>query len=209
MQATDTERALAFAGILQALKLVQHTAYGKAVDQHALQTSINSIFKLDAESVIDVYTDVTGLYPGLSLVVSELGGKHKKPDIELSRYLLTLLHLERKLGKRADLLDTLQQDIRRAGSRAEIFTTTHENVIASLADCYSATISTLHPRIMVNGDARYLNDPLAANLIRALLLAAMRSAVLWRQTGGTRLGLLFSKRKLAEQAGLWLEKLRH
>ena len=63
-----------------------------------------------------------------------------------------------------------------------------------------STVSTLQPRVMVNGDPARLADGAIANQIRALLLAGMRSAVLWRQCGGTRLGLLFGRRKLATLA---------
>ena len=207
MNKTNSERALAFAGILQALQLVQQTAYGKSVDQFALQTSIHSIFILDADSVQDVYGNIQGLQQGLELIKSQLHDKNKKPDLELSRYLITLLHLERKLSKRNDVLETLQQGIKRAQAQSEQFSETHTNVIANLADCYSSTISTLQPRIMVNGDSHRLSDSNTANLARSLLLSAMRSAVLWRQAGGSRIGLLLSRQKLVIEAENWLKKL--
>jgi len=34
----------------------------------------------------------------------------------------------------------------------------------------------------------------------------MRSAVLWRQCGGTRLGLIFGRRKMVETAGALLAR---
>lgn len=209
MHKTDSERALAFAGILQALQLVQQTAHGKPVDPLGLQTSIHSIFKLEADDVAEVYGDVQGLRQGLELVKVQLNPKNKKPDLELSRYLVTLLHLERKLGKRADLLDQLQNRIRRAQQQSEHFSETHSNVIANLADCYSSTISTLQPRIMVQGDAHRLSAPDTASMVRSLLLAAMRSAVLWRQAGGSRTGLLFARSKLVDSAENWLLQMPH
>lgn len=203
MNKTVSERALAFAGILQALKLVQQTAYGKMLDPLSLQTSIQSIFKLEAGSVAEVYGDVEGLRQGLELVKVQLNSKNKQPDLELSRYLVTLLHLERKLSKRTDLLEQLQTGIERAQQQTEHFSETHINVIANLADCYSSTISTLQPRIMVQGDTHRLSAPDTANRVRSLLLAAMRSAVLWRQAGGNRTGLLFSRSKLVDSAENW------
>jgi high frequency lysogenization protein len=207
MNKSNAERTLAFAGILQALQLVQQTAYGKPVDQNALQTSIHSIFSLDANSALDVYGNLQGLQQGLELVKSQLHAKNKKPDMELSRYLITILHLEHKLGKRADLLEKLQQGIKQAQVQSEHFSETHTNVIANLADCYSSTISTLQPRIMVNGDSHRLSDSNTANMARSLLLSAMRSAVLWRQAGGSRIGLLFSRQKLVIEAENWLKTM--
>jgi len=197
---TDRDRALALAGILQALQLVQSTAYGRPYDADAFRASLQSILAVDAGSVPEVYGGVRGVKRGLRLVQSQLMNGRRKPDVELTRYAITLLHLERKLSKRSDLLDRLRTGIEQAQHQVEHFGIGHANVLASLAETYTRTLSTLQPRIMVNGDPARLADASIANQIRALLLAAMRSAVLWRQCGGTRLGLLFGRRKLANLA---------
>ena len=69
-------------------------------------------------------------------------------------------------------------------------------MLARLADTYASTVSQLQPRIMVQGEPDYLNTPANANRIRALLLAGMRSAVLWRQLGGHRLKLLWTRKRI-------------
>ena len=51
----------------------------------------------------------------------------------------------------------------------------------------------LRPRVIVSGAADHLNRPEVAATVRALLLAGLRSAVLWRQLGGSRLALLLSR----------------
>jgi len=197
----DKDRALAFAGILQALQLVQSTAYGKPYDLESFQATLSSILLIDATTVEDVYGGVVGAKSGLRLLKTQLMSDKQRPDAELSRYLVVLLHLERKLSKRADLLNKLTEGIERAQKQIEHFDISHANVLASLADTYAQTISTLQPRIMVKGEPTRLTETGVANQIRALLLAAMRSAVLWRQCGGTRLGLLLGgRRKLADTA---------
>lgn len=205
MNTTDNDRTLAFAGILQALLLVQNSAHGKPCDVDALQATLNSILLIDADSVEAVYGGISGVATGLRLIKTQLVGSGHKPDTELSRYLVTLLHLERKLSKRSGLMDALGEGIRRAQSQSEHFAVSHPNLLANLADTYSTTISTLKPRIMVNGDSARLTDTAVANQVRALLLAAMRSAVLWRQCGGTRPGLLLGRRKLVDSAGQLLK----
>jgi len=201
----DKDRALAFAGILQALQLVQSTAYGKPYDLQAFQTTLTSILLIDAATVEEVYGGAAGVKSGLRLLKTQLMSDKQKPDSELSRYLIVLLHLERKLSKRADLLDKLTEGIERTQKQLEHFDISHTNVLASLADTYAQTISTLQPRIMVKGEPTRLTETSVANPIRALLLAAMRSAVLWRQCGGTRLGLLLGRRKLADTAASLLQ----
>lgn len=194
---TDTDRTLAFAGILQALQLVQSSAYGRPYDADAFQASLKSVLALDAGGVPEVYGGIRGVQKGLRLVQAQLMNHKHKPDVELTRYAITLLHLERKLSKRSDLLDRLRAGIEQAQHQVEHLGISHPNVLASFAETYRQTVSTLQPRIMVNGDPARLADTAIANQIRALLLAAMRSAVLWRQCRGTRLGLLFGRKKLA------------
>ena len=80
--------------------------------------------------------------------------------------------------------------------------------MAGLADCYRQTVSTLQPRVIVNGDPAILENPDNQNLIRALLLAAIRAAVLWRQCGGGRLTLVLRRRALVEAAAGLLEAAR-
>lgn len=207
MNPTNSDRTLAFAGILQALRLVQNSAHGKPCDVDALQATLNSILLIDAENVETVYGGISGVTAGLRLVQTQLVGGTNKPDTELNRYLVTLLHLERKLSKRSDLMDALGDGIRRAQAQSEHYAVSHPNLLANLADTYTTTISTLKPRIMINGDPIRLTDSAVANQVRALLLAAMRSAVLWRQCGGTRLGLLLGRRKLVESASRLLANL--
>lgn len=198
---TERNRTLAFAGMLQALALVKQTAYGKPCDVDSLQATLSSVLALDADSVEEIYGGVDGVRSGLRLIQAQLlGDGQKKPDTELSRYLVVLLHLERKLSKRADLLERLRTGVEHAQRQLDHFELQHPNVLAGLADTYADTVSSLNPRIMVNGEATRLQDTAVANRIRALLLAAMRSAVLWRQCGGSRLGLLLGRRKLTEYA---------
>ena len=62
------------------------------------------------------------------------------------------------------------------------------------------TISTLTPRIIIKGEHGYLSDPHNANKVRTILLAGIRAAVLWRQSGGTRPKLILQRKKIHEAA---------
>ena len=119
---------------------------------------------------------------------------------DMVRYVFSLLHLERKLIRQPEMLQDLRRGIETAAAQAEHFSSTHPNVISSLADLYSRTISTLSPRIMVKGEPTVLSNPENAARIRTLLLAGVRSTVLWRQCGGTRLNLLIQRRRLLQTA---------
>jgi high frequency lysogenization protein len=60
---------------------------------------------------------------------------------------------------------------------------------------------------MVAGEQRHLSDPENADRIRAVLLAGIRSAVLWRQCGGVRWKLLFHRGRLQQEARRLLKSL--
>ena len=53
---------------------------------------------------------------------------------------------------------------------------------------------------MVQGNPVYLGQPVVVGEVRATLLAALRSAVLWRQLGGSWWDLLLQRRHLVETA---------
>ena len=105
------------------------------------------------------------------------------------------------------MLEQIRVGIERARLQSEHFSITHTNVLANLAACYSETISTLTPRIIVSGEQGHLSNPDVANAVRALLLSAIRSAVLWRQCGGNRFQLLFGRSKLLAEARRLLERI--
>lgn len=198
---------LALAGIFQTASLVRDLSQKGSTDEHALQTSINSIYKIDAANVTEVYGDLSGLRLGLKELLSLLGNEKSTTDPQLSRYVISILHLERRLMKNQSMRDTLVRRINYAASQAKYFSATHSTVMASLADAYLGTLGTLSFRIQILGHAKYLQQQDVINKIRALLLAGVRSAVLWRQLGGSRWQLFLWRTKLANTAKQILRRL--
>jgi high frequency lysogenization protein len=200
MKSNARDLAIALAGIFQAVRLVQQTANGEHLDSPALNASLAGIFNTNPESVDTVYGNLAGIRQGLEIARDQVAGPNNLRDTELTRYAITVMHLERKLNRNRTLLDSISAGIEKANEQARFFDITHSSVIASLADCYKQTISTLQPRIVVNGDQAILGNPENQNQIRALLLAAIRAAVLWRQCGGGRLTLILQRKALVNAA---------
>lgn len=194
------DRTLALAGLFQAAVLVQQVARRNQAEEESLATCVESLFATDPDSVEAVYGGAGNLEVGLRTLRTQLGGGNAERDLDLTRYVVALLHLERKLAKRRDLLDGIAEGLDGARRQLQQFGPTHVNLIAVLADIYLNTISTLTPRIIVSGEQGYLSNPENANRVRALLLAGIRSAVLWRQCGGSRWQLLFKRGALLEEA---------
>jgi high frequency lysogenization protein len=200
MSKNITDQTLALAGITQAAAQVDGIARRGQYDRDALETSLQSLFITDPDQSAEVYGGVHGVRAGLQGLCAQLGNDPKQRNIEQTRYVIALLHLERKLSRQGEMLERISQGLEQTRRQVEHFELTHPSVIASLADIYTESISNLAPRIMVRGEQGHLNVPDNANRIRALLLAGIRSAVLWRQCGGSRLRLLFGRKAYLEQA---------
>jgi high frequency lysogenization protein len=192
MKYSDEDRAIALAGLFQACHLVQQVAHRGLADADALNANINSLFRIDSETVTEVFGGFPQLAPGLRLAYKQLSGAEPR-DNELTRYLLSLIHLERKLSRHQEHLRRISQGIEANAKRLADFPLTHSNILGALADIYAENLSTLQPRIMVSGEPVYLQNPDNANRVRALLLSGIRAAMLWRQVGGRRRQLLFSR----------------
>lgn len=195
------DATLALAGVFQSTYLVREIAHRGVAEPALFEICMRSIFELDPPDTESVYGGRAGLRTGLQLVAAQLGGPSDKRDFEITKYVVAVLHLERKLVSNASMMQRLRDGIGRIRTQVEYFSShTHENVIAGVADLYVNTVSTLTPRIIVSGNHGHLNNPGNANKVRALLLAAIRSAVLWRQNGGSRIQLLFRRRQVAQVA---------
>jgi len=201
-------QTIALAGVFQAAALVQQISWHGICDLNSSTASINSIFKIDSQSVIDVFGAVNNVNLGLNsliqlfdrnTIVRNQPSKNQEYQ-EIARYTLSLIHLERKLIKEKKLLEIISKGIKRAKAQAEHFTSMHDNVMANLAGIYTDTLSTFNFRIHVTGNPIYLNNPVHTNKVRALLLAGIRSAVLWRQMGGNRWQLIFGRQRYSDVA---------
>ena len=199
MSKSITDRTLALAGLFQAVMLVTHVARKGVADSELFENTLESLFVVNPQTTLEVYGCVANVRDGLMLLRNQFGDVPEARDVEQARYAMSLINLERKLAKRPDLLQLISQGLKEADKQAEMWHVTHENVVAKLADIYLNTVSTLSPRIIVSGEHGHLQNTNNANKVRALLLAGMRSAVLWRQCGGSRLQLLFGRGSLMRE----------
>ena len=203
---TFTNQTIALAGIAQATFLVQEIATKGTADQKTMEASIGSLIAIDSDSVANVFGGLEGLKIGLEQLQLQLSStKIHNPD--QARYAASLVFLENQLSQDKQMLKIVRNGVERAKTQVEHFDLLHENVLANLGDIYHKTISTFQPRVMVQGEQKYISDTTNINKIRALLLAGIRSAILWRQCGGKRWKFLFYRRKLREECQYLLSKI--
>jgi high frequency lysogenization protein len=206
MKYTLRDQVIALAGVFQSCHMVQRIARSGMADTAAMEACLYSIFMIDADSTAGVYGGLGQLKDGLRLMVRLFDGNSPNQDMEITRYSIGAIQLERRLIRDSQRLQRLQQAIAQAEILRETTGLMEMTLIHRLAGIYEDFISPLTPRIIVHGEPAQLANPDNAARIRALLLAAVRSAVLWRQTGGHRLQLIFSRRKYLRLADAILKE---
>lgn len=191
-----SNRVLALAGLAQALAQVRRIADTGQADHAVLSTAMDSVFRLDADSPAAVYGDAAALRPGMHLLRDYFANQGQDPL--LPRLALAVLQLERRFVRDGDMTDQVFQGITVLSPQAHNQGSTHPEILGALGRLYSDTVSHLRPRVMVQGNPHYLGQADVVAEIRAVLLAALRSAVLWRQMGGNLWDFLLRRREMVE-----------
>ncbi|MFF7710084.1 high frequency lysogenization protein HflD [Pseudomonas sp. NPDC007930] len=207
MSGTVHEQLIALGGVFQAAVLVDKVAKTGQISEAELGCLLGSLLVRDPGNTLEVFGGSDQyLREGYGAMAGALERDPKALQREPLRYALSMLGLERQLEKRGEMLELIGRRLPQIQSQVEHFGLVHENVIAASGALYQDTLSTLRQRIQVNGDMRHLQQPSNASKIRALLLAGIRCARLWRQLGGNRWQLLFGRRKLLREVYALLRK---
>ena len=191
------EQLVALGAVFEAAVLADKIARTGQVSEASMGCMLGSLLVRDPKTTLDVYGgDDLNLRDGYRALISSLERNPSALQREPLRYALAMIGLERQLDKRSDMLQVMGSRLDQIQQQVEHFGLVHDNVIAACGGLYQDTISTFRQRIQVHGDMRFLQQPNNAAKIRALLLAGIRSARLWRQLGGHRWQLVFSRGKL-------------
>ncbi|MEM9256628.1 MAG: high frequency lysogenization protein HflD [Pseudomonadota bacterium] len=189
-------QAIALAGVAQAARLVDQISKAGSYPIEFLEPSIHSLFAFEADSVADVYGGLPGVKLGLHNLSNLLASRQSEENRDVARYVFSLLYLERKFSANRDMVAVVHSRLEHTSFRAEHFANHVHALCHSVSGIYQDTLSTLRFRIRVTGSATHLQDSQNSDIIRALLLAGIRSAFLWRQLGGQRWRLVLQRRKL-------------
>lgn len=188
------DRVLALAGLLQALKQVRRIADTGQADASVLATAMDSVFRIDAESPEAVYGGADALRPGLTTLRDYFNNRNK--DEALPKLALAVIQLERRFVRDAAMAHQVHDGILATAADAQRLGSTHPEVYGALGKLYADTVSRLRPKVMVQGNPHYLGQPDVVSEIRAVLLSGLRSAVLWRQLGGSLFDFLLRRRDM-------------
>lgn len=210
------QQHVALAAVAQSAALVRDLAYEGEVPQRQLAACINPLLQLSASSVDDVYPELPDLTRGFQILQEMFSNDRVKQHGDVIRYTLGMLLLRNKLMADGEMQEVLRRrlqyldplpageayldgdSLREADDNPQF--SHQERILQQLANLYQDTISTLSYRIQVQGKIDNLKNERIANSIRALLLAGIRSAVLWYQLGGRRWRLVVYRKRIKETA---------
>lgn len=190
------QQAIALAGVAQAARLVDQVSKTGTYPLEFLEPSIHSLFEFNPKNVQDLFGGVAGVKLGLHNLSSILSDRNARENMDIVRYLFALLYLERKFAASPEMMSVVRSRLEHTSFKAEHFATNANALCHSISGIYQDTLSKQRFRIKVTGSSQHLQNPQNADIIRALLLAGVRSAFLWRQLGGRRWRLLLQRRKL-------------
>ena len=189
---------ISLGAIYQACNEIKKIAWQGEINNNIIEPLINSVYQTTSEEIEDVFISIKRLNSGLDFLRRQLVGDAFSRDGEVSRYFEAIGILVKNMNKKDDVLNKLRTELTKQSM--PINEDNLDQHALFLSELYLSTISTVEPRIIVNGDNKYLTDKKNAAMIRSLLLCAIRSYILWQQSGGSKFRILLFKKKIAELA---------
>ena len=192
------DRMIALSGVCQSAWLVTQLARKGTLDSDLLKISLQSIVETEPDSADAIFNGAPNVRTGAEQLMLHLDPRRQPRNMDVFRYSLGLLTLQKRLGKIPSTFDALGKRIDDAKRQLEHFDLLDDHMISNFASIYTDIISPIGQRIQVAGTPAYLQPKANQDKIRALLLAGVRSAVMWQQLGGNRLQFLLSRKKMLE-----------
>ena len=207
MKHSKRDQVIAIAGVFQAASLVHQIANKGMANSAIIESSIESLFRFDAETAEAVFGNLAGVGTGLRVLDKQISAFKNERNLEITQYAISMIALEKKLSANPEMLEKVTKGLNDIQGSLDFFSLMHENIFAKIGALYKETISTLQPKIVVQGERLHLDNDSNANKVRSLLFAGIRAAVLWRQCGGSRWHILFGRKKYINVCRFLLEEL--
>ena len=189
---------ISLGAIYQACNEIKKIAWQGEINNNIIEPLVNSVYQTTSEEIEDVFISIKRLNSGLDFLRRQLVGDAFSRDGEVSRYFEAIGILVKNMNKKDEVLNKLRTELTKQSM--PINEDNLDQHALFLSELYLSTISTVEPRIIVNGDNKYLTDKNNAAMIRSLLLCAIRSYILWQQSGGSKFRIFIFKKKIAELA---------
>lgn len=189
---------ISLGAIYQACNEIKKIAWQGEINKTIIHPLIYSVYQTVSNDIDDIYINTKYLNTGLDFLRKQLIGDAFSRDGEVIRYFTAISILVKNMNKKTNLMLELRDELHQ--NKLSVNQDNLEDHARFLSTLYLKTISTVEPRIIVNGDNKFLKENENASMIRALLLSAIRSYILWEQSGGSKLRIFIFKKRIAQLA---------
>ena len=115
------QQTIALAGVAQAARLVDQLSRTGSYPVEFLESSIHSLFEFDADNIGAIYGGLAGVKLGLNNLSAILASRQADENSEIVRYVLNMLHLERKFSASTDMMSVVHSRLEHTSFKAEHF----------------------------------------------------------------------------------------
>ena len=189
---------ISLGAIYQASNEIKKIAWQGEINNKIIEPLIHSVYQTTSNEVEDIYINIKRLNTGLDFLRKQLVGDVFSKDAEVTRYFEAIGILVKNMKKYPDIVNNLRNQL--SDFSLDINQENLSEHAIFLSNLYLETVSKINPRIIVNGDNKYLKESDNASMIRALLLSAIRSYILWEQSGGSKFRIFIFRKKIAKLA---------
>ena len=199
MSQLHRDKTLALAAIFQAAGLAAELAKTGNSHPEAEAFLRRSSLVLDTDDISQIYPDARGLEQGLMWLEGCLmeQGRALAQAGEIVRLALGIVQVEKHLVRSPDVQNSLRQRLETVARQQQFNPDMGDSELAqALGSVYVDTLGSLQFRVQLRGNAQHLQATGMAERIRAILLAGVRAAWLWRRLGGRRWHLIFTRSQI-------------
>ncbi|WP_068859690.1 lysogenization protein HflD [Perlucidibaca aquatica] len=202
MSQLNRDKTLALAAIFQAAGLANELARKGSTDSSVEAFLTQTVLVMDTDNISEIYPSIDGLKPGLRWLEGCLleQGRGLQNAGEIIRIALGVIQVEGQFNEHEGVQNTLRTRLeninRQRVMNPDMSSTELNNLFGS---AYVDSLGQLRFRVQIRGDAKQLQAPGMAERIRAILLAGVRAAWLWRRLGGRRWHLIFTRGQILRE----------
>ncbi|MFT5112465.1 MAG: high frequency lysogenization protein [Parasphingorhabdus sp.] len=194
-----SDQVLSLAAVSQCCQLVHQLATRGFANVEDVDHMVAMVLDTDPVDVSSLVGGAGAICGGLTFVRDLNAAPSERGTIEVARMALSTLQLQKTVRRNSDIESELgkQVDELCCWKLQEPFDL---DAFSRIDNVYQKCISELSPKIVVRGSQNFLKDPEVVHKVRSLLLAAVRCAYLWFQTGGRIWHLVIMRKRYRQIA---------
>ena len=189
----NDDYVISLCAIFQCSYLIDQASVSNFENISDIEMLIKSIYITKSLKTKDIYYDETKLIDGLTSLKKVLHGKNDASLLNIQKYVLSSIILQKKINKINNLKNLIRKKIDNYHNNSMISENLNYQIKYS-EQIYKEYISLIKPRVIISGTKEYLEKN--SSLIRALLLSSIRAAFLWNELSGSKWHLILKRKEI-------------